>query len=70
MAKTAGRLAKQSAFALRHARAAFRKAAMPDFEGALAAAEATYLKDLMTGTDPVEGLAAFMEKRKPQWQDK
>ena len=43
---------------------------MPDFEGALAAAEATYLKDLMTGTDPVEGLAAFMEKRKPQWQDK
>jgi hypothetical protein len=27
------------------------------------------LKELMAGADPVEGLAAFMEKRKPQWKD-
>jgi cyclohexa-1,5-dienecarbonyl-CoA hydratase len=67
--KTAGRLARQSAFALRHARAAFRQAAMPQFESALAEAESTYLKELMAGADPVEGLAAFMEKRKPQWKD-
>jgi cyclohexa-1,5-dienecarbonyl-CoA hydratase len=67
--KTAGRLAKQSAFALRHARAAFRQAAMPNFESVLAGAESAYLNDLMTGADPVEGLAAFMEKRKPQWKD-
>jgi hypothetical protein len=31
-------------------------------------AEKMYLNELMTGLDPVEGLAAFMEKRPPVWK--
>jgi enoyl-CoA hydratase/carnithine racemase len=63
----AGRWARQSAYALRQARRTFHEVAMPDFESALARAEAMYLEDLMKGKDPAEGLLAFMEKRKPQW---
>lgn len=32
--------------------------------------ESLYLKDLMSTTDAHEGLAAFMEKRKPEWKHK
>jgi len=66
--EVAGRLARHSAHALRHARQAFRRAALPDFEDALAAAEAEYLDQLMKGKDPTEGLQAFLEKRKPVWK--
>jgi cyclohexa-1,5-dienecarbonyl-CoA hydratase len=61
------RLARHSAHALRHTRRAFRAAALPDFESALAGVERCYLEDLMKGRDPSEGLAAFLEKRKPDW---
>jgi hypothetical protein len=42
---------------------------IPDFERALSESERIYLKDLMTGNDPTEGLTAFTEKRKPEWKD-
>lgn len=68
--KTAGRLARHSAFSLRQTRNAFRAAVMPDFEEVLERAEDAYLNDLMAGEDPALGLEAFMEKRKPEWKHK
>ncbi len=41
-----------------------------DFEAALDTAETLFLKDLMAGEDPTEGLLAFMEKRAPSWADR
>lgn len=58
-----------SVFSLMQAKRAFQRIVMPDFGHALDEAEAIYLNDLMTGQDPSEGLAAFMEKRKPVWKD-
>ncbi|MCP4572753.1 MAG: enoyl-CoA hydratase/isomerase family protein [bacterium] len=40
-----------------------------DFAAALAAAERVFLDDLMTSADPVEGIAAFYEKRRPEWKN-
>ncbi len=40
-----------------------------DFAAALAAAERVFLEDLMTSADPVEGIAAFYEKRRPEWKN-
>jgi cyclohexa-1,5-dienecarbonyl-CoA hydratase len=40
------------------------------FEGALALSEEIYLNRLMKTDDAVEGLQAFMEKRKPVWKDR
>jgi len=65
-----GQFKSLSAFSLRHAKRAFQRVVMKDFEHALDAAESVYLEDLMEGHDPNEGLAAFMEKRKPVWKDK
>jgi len=41
-----------------------------DFLQALKASEIIYLKGCMATEDAKEGIAAFMEKRKPQWKDK
>lgn len=41
-----------------------------DIHTALERAEAIYLDDLMRLEDPHEGLAAFMEKRKPVWKER
>jgi cyclohexa-1,5-dienecarbonyl-CoA hydratase len=41
-----------------------------DFERALGGVEDIYLHELMKTDDAIEGLAAFMEKRKPQWKEK
>jgi cyclohexa-1,5-dienecarbonyl-CoA hydratase len=41
----------------------------PFFDG-LARAEEIYLKELMATEDAKEGLASFMEKRKPVWKNK
>ncbi len=39
------------------------------YEEALYKAENLYLRDLMALEDPFEGVAAFLEKRAPSWQD-
>ncbi|MBI5867608.1 MAG: enoyl-CoA hydratase/isomerase family protein [candidate division Zixibacteria bacterium] len=64
-----GQFKSLSAFSLGQAKRAFQRVVMKDFELALDEAEAIYLKDLMNGHDANEGLAAFMEKRKPAWKD-
>jgi cyclohexa-1,5-dienecarbonyl-CoA hydratase len=54
--------------ALIHTKRAIRAAAGHGFDGALAEAERIYLTELMKTDDAVEGLNAFIEKRKPQWK--
>jgi cyclohexa-1,5-dienecarbonyl-CoA hydratase len=61
------RLFKQSASSLRFAKKAFRLAQSADFDERLAAVERLYLEELMKTSDANEGLAAFVEKRKPAW---
>ena len=72
--KSAGQFVAQfkslSAFSLGHAKRAFQRVVMRDFDHALDEAESIFLTDLMEGHDPNEGLAAFIEKRKPVWKDK
>jgi cyclohexa-1,5-dienecarbonyl-CoA hydratase len=60
-----------SAAAQRHARAALRLSCRyhESFEERLGRIEALYLNQLMKTRDAREGLAAFMEKRKPRWLD-
>lgn len=63
-------LTTRSAFSLRNTRRALRRASLLTFEESLAAAESIYLRDLMSGYDPTEGLDAFVEKRPPVWKDR
>jgi len=63
------KLTSLSAYSLRKTKEAYRQVVVADFERSLAAAETVYLRDLMNGDDPTEGLAAFTEKRKPEWKD-
>jgi cyclohexa-1,5-dienecarbonyl-CoA hydratase len=60
----------QSAPVLRLTKRAVRDSAGQDFELALAALEDLYRYDLMATADAGEGLRAFVEKRKPVWQDR
>jgi cyclohexa-1,5-dienecarbonyl-CoA hydratase len=55
--------------ALLSTRKAIRAASDKPFNAALDAAEEIYLKELMATADAKEGLAAFLEKRKPVWRD-
>jgi cyclohexa-1,5-dienecarbonyl-CoA hydratase len=61
------RLYRQSASSLRFTKRAFRLAQSADFDERLANVERLYLEELMKTSDANEGLAAFMEKRKPAW---
>jgi cyclohexa-1,5-dienecarbonyl-CoA hydratase len=61
------RIYRQSASSLRFAKRAFRLAQRADFEERLATTERLYLEELMKTSDANEGIAAFMEKRKPAW---
>src|SRR5262249_22488278 len=61
------RIYKQSASSLRFAKRAFRLAQSADFDERLASVERLYLEELMKTSDASEGLAAFIEKRKPAW---
>ncbi len=63
------RLAPKSAAALRHATTAVRGAVRAQVEPRLAELEELYLTRLMQTHDAVEGIAAFVEKRRPSWRN-
>ena len=63
-------LAGKSAAALRFAWRAARRPLARALEEDLPALEKTYLEELMRHRDPVEGLRAFLEKRKPRWENR
>ena len=65
-----GELAPKSAVALRLAWKAVRRPLARALENELPELEALYLDELMRKRDPVEGLRAFLEKRKPVWEDR
>jgi cyclohexa-1,5-dienecarbonyl-CoA hydratase len=56
-----------SASSLRHARRASRWSFHKMIREELGAVETLYLDDLMKTHDGVEGIKAFLEKRKPEW---
>jgi cyclohexa-1,5-dienecarbonyl-CoA hydratase len=63
-------LAPKSAAAIRHAAAAARLLLLDEVREALPRLERLYLDDLMRTQDAVEGIAAFIAKRTPQWTDR
>lgn len=65
----AAHLAPRSAAALRHAAAAARMGLLAHVRQTLPQLERLYLEDLMRTSDAAEGVAAFLEKRPPQWSD-
>ncbi|NMM05636.1 enoyl-CoA hydratase-related protein [Polaromonas sp.] len=60
---------KLSRVALLSTRKAIREAAGKPFNAALDTVETIYLQELMMTDDAKEGLAAFLEKRKPVWRN-
>ena len=60
----------KSAAALRHAAAAARLWLVAQVRATLPALERLYLQDVMRTQDAVEGVAAFLEKRRPHWKDR
>jgi enoyl-CoA hydratase/carnithine racemase len=56
--------------ALRFANRAVRRPLARALEDELPALERIYLEELMSLRDPVEGLRAFLEKRKPHWENR
>jgi cyclohexa-1,5-dienecarbonyl-CoA hydratase len=63
-------LAAKSAVALRHAAAAARALLRSQVRALLPDAERLYLQELMHTHDAREGIAAFLQKRTPEWQDR
>ncbi len=61
-------LTDKSGAVLRVAKRALRTGTARSFDEALPAIEAMYTGPLMSLADATEGLAAFMEKRKPDWK--
>jgi cyclohexa-1,5-dienecarbonyl-CoA hydratase len=59
----------KSASSLRFAVRAARDGMARRFRSERRAAERVYLDDLMQSADALEGLRAFLEKRKPAWRD-
>lgn len=64
-----GRLAEMSAAALRLAKKAYYVGVDAPFADALDRVEEIYLDELMKTHDANEGIAAFREKRDPEWRD-
>lgn len=65
-----GHLAPHSASALRRAVHASRRDMVQRIRSKIEWVERYYLDDLMRLEDPIEGLTAFMAKRKPVWKDR
>ena len=63
------RLLPKSAASLRMGVRALRAGMGARFRRDLAEAERLYVEELMKLEDPVEGLQAFLEKRKPEWRN-
>lgn len=65
-----GDFKSKSTVVLEFAKRAMRDSLSLSLEGALSNSSRLYLNELMKTTDSVEGLTAFIEKRKPAWSDK
>lgn len=63
-------MVSRSASSLRIACHAARRRTARYFEDNIDAVEKLYLETLMSTSDAVEGINAFLEKRPPQWSDK
>ena len=63
------RLASRSGVALKLAKKAYYAGVDVPFHEALDRAEEIYLRELMRSRDAIEGIAAFREKREPNWKD-
>ncbi len=63
-------LTSKSRTVLQQAKRATLESLSPGLEEALRASSDRYLKELMAKVDAVEGLNAFLEKRKPVWKHK
>lgn len=59
----------KSAVALRAAWRASRRLLADALRNNLTSLESLYLKDLMSHTDPIEGISAFVERRPPVWKN-
>ncbi len=68
--KLIAKLTGLSGVILRYTRRAVIMGANVPFNQALDAVESLYLEEMMQAHDAHEGLAAFVEKRSPQWRDK
>lgn len=66
----AGQFLSLSRVALAYTKRAIREASGKPFTEALSRLEQLYLDDLMVTSDAIEGLNAFMERRKPDWTNK
>ncbi len=64
------KLLNLSGVVLRLTKKAVRAGLMDEIEEGLKRIEKIYLDELMTTHDAVEGLKAFLEKRKPSWQER
>ena len=60
---------RASPLVLRLNTSTLKRARPVDFAAALDEAERVFLEDLMTSADPSEGIAAFYEKRRPDWKN-
>ncbi len=61
--------APRSAFSLRVATRAVRDRQQAEFEARLDEAERLYIEELLPSHDGVEGIKAFLEKRRPDWKN-